>query len=209
MRSTTTRPRRSGRLRAAFAGAVVAAVALVALRSASAPVSGAAADDRDHGLRRRVADRRVPGDRLGPEVLVRRLEHARRRRSRSARPPTCSPPRTRRSRPRSTRKGLVEQPVNFTRNTLVIVVPKSNPAGIKSIYDLTKPGVTIDIANSGVPVGLVHAADPRPDEPHQAGARQRRQPGDRRARGAREGRVGPGRRRLRVLDRRADRARAR
>src|ERR1039458_3020991 len=50
-------------------------------------------------------------------------------------------------------KGLVEQPVDFTRNTLVIVVPKSNPAGISSIYDLTKPGVTLDIANSGVPVG--------------------------------------------------------
>ena len=50
-------------------------------------------------------------------------------------------------------KGLIEQPVNFTRNTLVIVVPKANPAGIKSIYDLTKPGVSVDIANSGVPVG--------------------------------------------------------
>ena len=50
-------------------------------------------------------------------------------------------------------KGLVEQPVDFTRNTLVIVVPKSNPASINSIYDLTKPGVTIDIAGSGVPVG--------------------------------------------------------
>jgi molybdate transport system substrate-binding protein len=50
-------------------------------------------------------------------------------------------------------KGLVEQPVDFTRNTLVIVVPKSNPASISSIYDLTKAGVTIDIAGSGVPVG--------------------------------------------------------
>jgi molybdate transport system substrate-binding protein len=50
-------------------------------------------------------------------------------------------------------KGLVEQPVNFTRNTLVIVVPKANPAGINSIYDLTNAGVTIDIANSAVPVG--------------------------------------------------------
>src|ERR1039457_5985967 len=50
-------------------------------------------------------------------------------------------------------KGLVEQPVDFTRNTLVIVVPKANPAGINSIYDLTNPGVTIDIANSAVPVG--------------------------------------------------------
>jgi molybdate transport system substrate-binding protein len=49
--------------------------------------------------------------------------------------------------------GFVEKPVNFTRNTLVIVVPKSNPANISSIYDLTKPGVSIDIASSGVPVG--------------------------------------------------------
>jgi molybdate transport system substrate-binding protein len=50
-------------------------------------------------------------------------------------------------------KGIVEQPVNFTRNTLVIVVPTSDPAGIHSIYDLAKPGIKLDIANSGVPVG--------------------------------------------------------
>ncbi len=50
-------------------------------------------------------------------------------------------------------KGLCSKPVVFTRNTLVIVVPKANPAGIKSIYDLTKPGIKLDIANSGVPVG--------------------------------------------------------
>jgi molybdate transport system substrate-binding protein len=49
--------------------------------------------------------------------------------------------------------GTVSKPVNFIRNTLAIVVPKSNPAGIKSIYDLTKPGVKIDIAASSVPVG--------------------------------------------------------
>ena len=50
-------------------------------------------------------------------------------------------------------QGLVEKPVNFTRNTLVIVVPKSNPAGIANIYDLTQPGVSVDVANSAVPVG--------------------------------------------------------
>jgi molybdate transport system substrate-binding protein len=50
-------------------------------------------------------------------------------------------------------QGLVEKPVNFTRNTLVVIVPRRNPAGIHTIYDLTKPGVKIDIANSGVPVG--------------------------------------------------------
>ncbi len=49
--------------------------------------------------------------------------------------------------------GVAEQPVNFTRNTLEAVVPKSNPAGIKSIYDLTKPGITVDEAASSVPVG--------------------------------------------------------
>jgi molybdate transport system substrate-binding protein len=49
--------------------------------------------------------------------------------------------------------GVAEKPVNFTRNTLEAVVPKANPAGIESIYDLTKPGVTIDEAASSVPVG--------------------------------------------------------
>lgn len=50
-------------------------------------------------------------------------------------------------------EGYVEQPVDYTRNTLAVVVPKSNPAGITSIYDLEKPGVTIDEAASSVPVG--------------------------------------------------------
>src|SRR5262249_26719118 len=50
-------------------------------------------------------------------------------------------------------QGTVEKPVTFTRNTLVAIVPKSNPANIKSIYDIAKPGVKLDIANSAVPVG--------------------------------------------------------
>src|ERR1700683_3022634 len=50
-------------------------------------------------------------------------------------------------------EGYVEQPVDYTRNTLAVVVPKANPAGIKSIYDLENPGVTIDEAASSVPVG--------------------------------------------------------
>jgi molybdate transport system substrate-binding protein len=49
--------------------------------------------------------------------------------------------------------GLCSKPVVFTRNTLVIVVPKANRAGIRNIYNLTKSGVKIDIAGSGVPVG--------------------------------------------------------
>jgi molybdate transport system substrate-binding protein len=49
--------------------------------------------------------------------------------------------------------GVVDKPVNFTRNTLVIVVPTSNPANIHSVYDLTNDGVKLDIAGPSVPVG--------------------------------------------------------
>ena len=50
-------------------------------------------------------------------------------------------------------KGLVGKPVRFTRNALVLVVPKGNPGAIHSVYDLTKAGTKIDVANSAVPVG--------------------------------------------------------
>jgi len=50
-------------------------------------------------------------------------------------------------------KGLCSKPVVFTRNALVIVVPKANPARIRSIYDLTKAGVKLVVAGPGVPVG--------------------------------------------------------
>jgi molybdate transport system substrate-binding protein len=49
--------------------------------------------------------------------------------------------------------GLCSRPVVFTRNRLVIVVPRSNPAHVHDIYDLTRSGVKIDIAAAGVPVG--------------------------------------------------------
>jgi len=51
------------------------------------------------------------------------------------------------------RQNLCSKPIVFTRNRLVIVVPKSNPAHIRNIYDLTNSGVKIDIAAKGVPVG--------------------------------------------------------
>ncbi len=50
-------------------------------------------------------------------------------------------------------KGLVQRPVVFTRNRLVLVVPSSNPADIHSVYDLQRSGVKLVIAASGVPVG--------------------------------------------------------
>lgn len=49
--------------------------------------------------------------------------------------------------------GRCSKPVVFTRNRLVIVVPRANPAHIRTVYNLTRSGVTIDIAGSGVPVG--------------------------------------------------------
>jgi molybdate transport system substrate-binding protein len=50
-------------------------------------------------------------------------------------------------------KSLCSKPVVFTRNALVIVVPKSNPAKLRSVYDLTRKGIKLVIAGPGVPVG--------------------------------------------------------
>lgn len=50
-------------------------------------------------------------------------------------------------------KGLVDKPVEFATNTLVLIVPESNPAHITSIHDITKPGVKLVICNATVPCG--------------------------------------------------------
>jgi molybdate transport system substrate-binding protein len=50
-------------------------------------------------------------------------------------------------------KGMVEKPVEFATNTLVLVVPKSNRAHISSVNDITKPGVKLVICNATVPCG--------------------------------------------------------
>src|SRR5262245_4451158 len=50
-------------------------------------------------------------------------------------------------------KGLCSKPVVFTRNTLVLIVPKANPARIRSVYDLRKSGIKLVVAGAGVPVG--------------------------------------------------------
>jgi molybdate transport system substrate-binding protein len=49
--------------------------------------------------------------------------------------------------------GLVERPVVFTRNALILIVPKSNPAHIHSVYDLRRSGIKLVVAAPGVPVG--------------------------------------------------------
>jgi molybdate transport system substrate-binding protein len=50
-------------------------------------------------------------------------------------------------------KGLVEKPIPFATNTLVLIVPRSNPARIHSVTDLTRPGVRVVIGDPSVPVG--------------------------------------------------------
>jgi molybdate transport system substrate-binding protein len=50
-------------------------------------------------------------------------------------------------------RSLCSKPVVFTRNRLVVVVPKANPSNIRSIYGLTRPGVKLVVAGAGVPVG--------------------------------------------------------
>ncbi len=49
--------------------------------------------------------------------------------------------------------GVVDKPVTFTANRLTLIVPKSNPAGLKSVYDLKTKNVKLVIANAAVPVG--------------------------------------------------------
>jgi len=41
----------------------------------------------------------------------------------------------------------------FARNRLVVIVPKKNEAGLKSLHDLAKPNLKIVLADKAVPVG--------------------------------------------------------
>jgi molybdate transport system substrate-binding protein len=50
-------------------------------------------------------------------------------------------------------KGLVERPVPFARNSLVVIVPRGNPAHVRSASDLSRRGVSVVVAQAGVPVG--------------------------------------------------------
>jgi molybdate transport system substrate-binding protein len=48
---------------------------------------------------------------------------------------------------------LVERPVALATNTLVVIVPRGNPAHIRSVYDLRRKGVKLVVAGAAVPVG--------------------------------------------------------
>jgi molybdate transport system substrate-binding protein len=49
--------------------------------------------------------------------------------------------------------GNCDRPVTFATNKLVLLVPKGNPAKIKSVYTLRKGGLNLAVGSSGVPVG--------------------------------------------------------
>ena len=53
------------------------------------------------------------------------------------------------------REGLARKPVAFATNSLVVIVPRSNPAKIKTIFDLAKrPKLRLVVAGPKVPIGL-------------------------------------------------------
>jgi molybdate transport system substrate-binding protein len=53
------------------------------------------------------------------------------------------------------REGLARKPVAFATNSLVVIVPRSNPAKIKSVFDLAKrPKLKLVVAGPKVPIGL-------------------------------------------------------
>ena len=62
-------------------------------------------------------------------------------------------------------EGLIERPRLLVSNHVVVIVPRSNPAGISSLADLARDGVKVVIAAPGVPVGdyartaLAHTPD--------------------------------------------------
>ncbi len=50
-------------------------------------------------------------------------------------------------------QGLIQKPVIFTKNRLVVIVPSGNPAAVKTVTDLTQPGIKLILAHPTVPAG--------------------------------------------------------
>jgi molybdate transport system substrate-binding protein len=51
------------------------------------------------------------------------------------------------------RERRVERPRTFASNSLVLAIPRSNPAGLHSVFDLRRPGVKLVIGTASVPIG--------------------------------------------------------
>jgi molybdate transport system substrate-binding protein len=50
-------------------------------------------------------------------------------------------------------QGLCSKPAVFATNTVVLIVPRANPARIRTVYDLTRDGIKLVIGQKGVPIG--------------------------------------------------------
>jgi molybdate transport system substrate-binding protein len=50
-------------------------------------------------------------------------------------------------------EGLIDPPAAFCSNSLVLVLPASNPAGITSLSDLTRRGIKLVVGAQTVPIG--------------------------------------------------------
>lgn len=50
-------------------------------------------------------------------------------------------------------QGLCSKPARFATNTVVLIVPRANPARIHSVYDLQRDGIKLVIGAKGVPIG--------------------------------------------------------
>ena len=187
--------------------ALVASLAALSspLRRRAGEHTARQARQRHHGLRGRVADRRLPEDRLRPEVLVRALEHARgadhaRRAGRRVRLREHDDPRRSSLRRASCRSRSSSRATGSCSSSR----PRTRPASTASTT-CRKSGIKLVIAASGGPGRELHAAGAEADGPDER-ALERRQPRVRRAQRPLEGRARRGRRRLRLLDRREDRA---
>jgi molybdate transport system substrate-binding protein len=51
------------------------------------------------------------------------------------------------------RERRVERPRTFVSNKLVLAIPRSNPAGLSSVFDLRRKNVKLVIGNARVPIG--------------------------------------------------------
>lgn len=50
-------------------------------------------------------------------------------------------------------KGLIEKPVQFATNRLVLIVPRANPGHVRSVRDLLRPGIKLVVCAASVPCG--------------------------------------------------------
>jgi molybdate transport system substrate-binding protein len=52
------------------------------------------------------------------------------------------------------RDGILLKPKVFATNKLIVLVPRSNPAKIHSVYDLRRAGIKVVVGDSTVPIGI-------------------------------------------------------